>query len=116
MDAQATTAESVPRVKNAADRWPRQIKFIVGNEACERFSYYGMRSILAGYITGGVIKGGLGQDADIATSVIHLFIFANYFMPLFGAWLSDKVVRSAPIFPPVFPFWASVIKTRAWPA
>jgi POT family proton-dependent oligopeptide transporter len=74
------------------DRWPAQIKYIVGNEACERFSYYGMRSILAGYISGEVLKGGLGQSPDTATSIIHLFIFANYFMPLFGAWLSDKVI------------------------
>ena len=74
------------------ERWPRQIKFIVGNEACERFSYYGMRSILAGYITGAVLKGGLGQDADASTEIIHLFVFANYFMPLFGAWLSDKII------------------------
>jgi len=74
------------------DRWPPQIKFIVGNEACERFSYYGMVSILAGYISGQVDKGGLGQDADTATQIIHLFKFANYFMPLFGAWLSDKII------------------------
>jgi POT family proton-dependent oligopeptide transporter len=78
--------------KSAVERWPRQIKFIVGNEACERFSYYGMRSILAGYITGAVLKGGLGQDADTSTEIIHLFVFANYFMPLFGAWLSDKII------------------------
>lgn len=76
----------------AANRWPRQIKYIVGNEACERFSYYGMRSILAGYITGEVARGGLGQSADTATSIIHLFVFVNYFMPLFGAWLSDKII------------------------
>ena len=78
--------------KSAVERWPRQIKFIVGNEACERFSYYGMRSILAGYITGAVLKGGLGQDADTSTEIIHLFVFANYFMPLLGAWLSDKLI------------------------
>ena len=78
--------------KSAADRWPPQIKYIVGNEACERFSYYGMRSVLAGYITGAVLKGGLGQDADKATEIIHLFVFVNYFMPLFGAWLSDKLI------------------------
>lgn len=78
--------------KSAADRWPKQIKFIVGNEACERFSYYGMTSILAGYISGEIAKGGLGQTADMATSVIHTFKFANYFMPLFGAWLSDKII------------------------
>jgi POT family proton-dependent oligopeptide transporter len=78
--------------QNAADRWPKQIKFIVGNEACERFSYYGMRSILAGYITGEVLKGGLGRSADFSTEVIHLFVFVNYFMPLLGAWLSDKLI------------------------
>ena len=42
-------------MSSTADRWPPQIKYIVGNEACERFSYYGMRSILAGYITGTTI-------------------------------------------------------------
>ena len=78
--------------KPPADRWPPQIKYIVGNEACERFSYYGMRSILAGYITGAVLKGGLGQDADASTNIIHAFVSANYFMPLIGAWLSDKFI------------------------
>src|ERR1017187_7638444 len=78
--------------KPPADRWPPQIKYIVGNEACERFSYYGMRSILAGYITGAVLKGGLGQDADASTNIIHAFVSANYFMPLIGAWLSHKFI------------------------
>lgn len=81
-----------PKPPPLPGRWPPQIKYIVGNEACERFSYYGMRSILAGYITGVVAKGGLGQTPDHATEIIHLFVFANYFMPLFGAWLSDKIV------------------------
>jgi POT family proton-dependent oligopeptide transporter len=76
----------------ASNRWPAQIKYIVGNEACERFSYYGMRSILAGYITGAVLKGGLGQEVDSSTSIIHAFVSANYFMPLLGAWLSDKLI------------------------
>ena len=83
-----TNAQTEPR----ASRWPAQIKYIVGNEACERFSYYGMRSILAGYITGAVLKGGLGKDADTSTGIIHIFIFVNYFMPLLGAWLSDKLI------------------------
>ena len=78
--------------ESRTNRWPRQIAYIVGNEACERFSYYGMRSVLAGYITGAVLRGGLGQDADTATGIIHLFIFVNYFMPLLGAWLSDRYI------------------------
>jgi proton-dependent oligopeptide transporter, POT family len=76
----------------SANRWPDQIKYIVGNEACERFSYYGMRSILAGYITGKVLDGGLGKTPDDSTEIIHLFITANYFMPLLGGWLSDKIL------------------------
>ena len=77
---------------SAVERWPRQIKYIVGNEACERFSYYGMRSVLAGYLTGAALKGGLGQSDDSATEIIHFFVFANYFMPLLGAWLADKII------------------------
>jgi dipeptide/tripeptide permease len=82
-------SENRPESNN---RLPPQTKYIVGNEACERFSYYGIRSILAGYITGEVVRGGLGQSPDASTTIIHLFIFANYFMPLFGAWLSDKLI------------------------
>jgi POT family proton-dependent oligopeptide transporter len=70
----------------ANNRWPPQIKYIIGNEAAERFSYYGMRSILALYITSALM-----QTKDRATTVIHLFVFANYFLPLFGAWLSDRI-------------------------
>lgn len=76
----------------SAGRWPPQIKFIVGNEACERFSYYGITGILAGYITDAVTAGGLGMEKDSATAIIHFFKFGNYFMPLFGAWLSDKLI------------------------
>ena len=73
-------------------RWPRQIKYIIGNEACERFSYYGMLGILAGYISGKVVDGGLGLTKDDATIYIAIFKSFNYFTPLLGAWLSDKMI------------------------
>jgi POT family proton-dependent oligopeptide transporter len=74
-----------------ARRWPPQIKYIIGNEACERFSYYGIRSILALYISQVLFQHlPAGEAKDRATEIIHLFIFANYFTPLLGAWLSDK--------------------------
>jgi len=75
-----------------ASHWPRQIKYIIGNEACERFSYYGMTGILAGYISGKVAAGSLGRSEDYTTLVTQLFIFVNYFTPLLGAWLSDKLI------------------------
>jgi POT family proton-dependent oligopeptide transporter len=91
-DAELNIAAASAKAAADANRFPSQIKYIVGNEACERFSYYGMRSILAGYISGELARGGLGQDVDTATTIIHLFIFANYFMPLFGGWLSDRII------------------------
>jgi POT family proton-dependent oligopeptide transporter len=68
------------------NRWPAQIKYIIGNEAAERFSYYGMKGILALYITNVLL-----QTKDEATNIIHLFGFANYFMPVVGAWVSDRL-------------------------
>jgi POT family proton-dependent oligopeptide transporter len=69
----------------AADRFPKQARFIVGNEAAERFSYYGLISILMYYITD-VME----ESKDDATFIIHGFKFVNYFMPLLGAWVSDR--------------------------
>jgi POT family proton-dependent oligopeptide transporter len=92
MAIETQAAPAVTASNPSSDRWPKQIKFIVGNEACERFSYYGMTGILAGYISGELAKGGLGQSSDKATTIIHLFKFVNYFMPLFGAWLSDRII------------------------
>ena len=31
---------------------PPQVPFIIGNEACERFSFYGMRNILTQFLIG----------------------------------------------------------------
>src|SRR5512135_3170750 len=90
--SEPTVIETKTASDRAANRWPPQIKFIIGNEACERFSYYGIRSILALYISGVLFQQlPPGEAKDRATEIIHLFIFANYFTPLLGAWLSDKL-------------------------
>jgi POT family proton-dependent oligopeptide transporter len=65
--------------------FPPQIKYIVGNEACERFSYYGMLSILTLYLSNVMRMGG-----DRATQTVHLFATAVYFLPLVGGWLADR--------------------------
>ena len=65
--------------------FPKQIKYIIGNEACERFSYYGMRSILVMYMIQS-----LAFAESNAKGVYHMFVSAAYFMPLIGGYLSDK--------------------------
>ncbi len=78
------------QVGTPGDKFPPQVRFIIGNEACERYSFYGMKGILVGYMAGEVMKGGLGQSQDTATKWFHLFVMLNYFTPLLGAWISDK--------------------------
>src|SRR5687767_13339060 len=68
-----------------ASRFPPQIKYIVGNEACERFSYYGMLSILTLYL-----KNVMDMGESGAKEVAHLFMTAVYFLPLLGGWLADR--------------------------
>ena len=68
---------------------PAQTKYIVGNEACERFSFYGMRSILVAYMTGMLL-----MSKNEATEVVHLFIACTYLMPLLGAWVADRILGS----------------------
>lgn len=67
------------------DKYPSQIKYIVWNEACERYSYYGMRSILVIFLVQY-----LGLDKFEATSDYHIFAAACYLFPLLGAYLSDR--------------------------
>ncbi|MBQ1960576.1 MAG: hypothetical protein II349_03545, partial [Akkermansia sp.] len=64
---------------------PRQTLFIVGNEACERFSFYGMRSILALYMINE-----LCMSENQSVEVMHLFISLIYVLPLLGAWIADR--------------------------
>ncbi|MBL9172557.1 MAG: POT family MFS transporter [Verrucomicrobiales bacterium] len=65
--------------------FPRQLPFIVTTEACERFSYYGMLSILTLYLRDPLALGDTG-----AKEVVHLFKMAVYFLPLLGAFVADR--------------------------
>ncbi|MDR2512665.1 MAG: POT family MFS transporter [Puniceicoccales bacterium] len=69
----------------AGGRFPPQTRYILGNEACERFSFYGIRTLLPIYVTGVLLK-----SKDQSVMIIHLFAFACYLMPLVGGWISDR--------------------------
>jgi len=64
---------------------PRAVTFIVGNEACERFSFYGMSTILVPYM-----QQFLGWERPRAEGMFHDFVAAAYAMTVLGAWLSDR--------------------------
>ncbi|KAM6978568.1 solute carrier family 15 member 1 [Tautogolabrus adspersus] len=65
--------------------YPLSIFFIVVNEFCERFSYYGMRAVLVLYF-----KYFLRWDDDMATSIYHTFVALCYLTPILGAIVADS--------------------------
>ncbi|MGL4514715.1 MAG: POT family MFS transporter [Lacipirellulaceae bacterium] len=71
---------------------PPGVPYIVGNEAAERFSFYGMKAILYVFLTEH-LTGASGvaatMDATEAKVWVHSFNTAVYLCPLLGAILSD---------------------------
>lgn len=74
---------------------PPGIPYIIGNEAAERFSFYGMRSVLLVFMTAYLMNRN-GQfavmDKNEAQGWFHLFVSAVYFTPLLGAIISDGLL------------------------
>ncbi|KAL0485076.1 hypothetical protein AKO1_011808 [Acrasis kona] len=68
-------------------QYPYCLWLIIGNEFCERFSFYGFKTILSLYL----LKF-LNFSEDDATAGVHAFIFLAYFTPILGGWLSDSIL------------------------
>ena len=73
---------------------PGGIPYIIGNEAAERFSFYGMKGILAVFMTSYLfLMPGSMLDSPMseveAARWYHSFVIAVYWTPLFGAFIAD---------------------------
>ncbi len=78
----------------ASPGMPSGIPYIIGNEAAERFSFYGMKGILVIFMTTYLflLPGATGTEAmpePEAIANFHWFTTAVYFTPILGALLSD---------------------------
>lgn len=109
----APAAARVSSVSAPAARMPSGIPFIIGNEAAERFSFYGMRSILFVYMT--TLYLGFQQPENVApelavsaktqaTQVTHTFMAGVYAFPMLGAILADRLWGKYPVI-----LWVSLI-------
>lgn len=86
------TTNNVAASPQPKARMPRQIGFIIGNEACERFSFYGMRNILVQFLITSLLLQQVtaeGRAAE-AKDIMHSFMIGVYFFPLLGGWLADR--------------------------
>jgi proton-dependent oligopeptide transporter, POT family len=81
------------------EKMPPGIPYIIGNEAAERFSFYGMMSILAAFLTT-YLMNAQGELAPMteheANEVVHNFIFWVYAFPILGALISDGFLGKYP--------------------
>ncbi len=73
---------------------PKSVPFIIGSEIAERFSFYGLRSIMVTYMAVAFFNPTLNPlltaEADAkANEMSHLFVTLAYFMPLVGAIMAD---------------------------
>ncbi|XP_071336856.1 solute carrier family 15 member 2 isoform X2 [Trachinotus anak] len=71
--------------KLCGTNYPTSICFIVVNEFCERFSYYGMKAVLTLYFLSY-----LHWDKDLSTAIYHAFSSLCYFTPILGALIADS--------------------------
>jgi POT family proton-dependent oligopeptide transporter len=89
------------------DKMPPGVPYIVGNEAAERFSYYGMNSILVIFMTQYLLNS-RGQPDQMAPAQAeawyHTFVSAVYFLPFFGAFLADAIIGKYHTI-----FWLSIV-------
>lgn len=74
-------------------KMPRQIPYIIGNEGCERFSFYGMRNILVQFLITSLLLQHItaGSERELAAKdLMHTFMIGVYFFPLLGGYLADR--------------------------
>jgi proton-dependent oligopeptide transporter, POT family len=74
------------------ERQPRGLPTLFFTEMWERFTYYGMRSVLILFLVGTVGSGGLGYDDQTASSIYGLYISATYVFSLLGGWIADRLI------------------------
>jgi len=69
---------------------PKSVPFIIGNEFAERFSFYGMRSIIAVFLVHQFFSHLPSIEAEAkANAINHAFSTLVYFTPVLGAILAD---------------------------
>src|ERR1700752_1326348 len=85
---------TAPKTPVKGSRFPKAVPYIIGNEAAERFSYYGLRSILTLFLVAAFFyptgNKALTTDAEArANEMAHLFVTLSYALPFVGGLVAD---------------------------
>lgn len=83
---------------------PRMLAHLFSLEVWERFSFYGMQTILAYYMYFEVTEGGLGFEQSLALTLVGAYGGGVYLSTIFGAWVADRLLGSERTL-----FWSAVL-------
>jgi proton-dependent oligopeptide transporter, POT family len=77
-------------------KFPPSIPYIIGNEAAERFNYYGLRAILTTFLVAQFYNPSGSTDPTVvqvaeatANAKTHDFVAMTYLLPMFGGMVAD---------------------------
>ncbi|MBL0310358.1 MAG: POT family MFS transporter [Bacteroidetes bacterium] len=76
---------------NDLKRFPKATPYILGNEAAERFSFYGMKAILTTFLAT-TFYVHYGNSHAAANETTHMFISAAYMFSVLGGLLADWMI------------------------
>ncbi|XP_072161419.1 peptide transporter family 1-like [Bemisia tabaci] len=75
------------KVPEKSLKYPKSVFFIISNEFCERYSFFGLRKILSLYL-----RNALHFRESEAVSIYHGFMFFNFAFPILGGILADSYI------------------------
>ncbi|MBS2024236.1 MAG: peptide MFS transporter [Deltaproteobacteria bacterium] len=85
-------ATALPAAPTTFGGHPRGLQTLFFTEMWERFSYYGMRTLLVLYMTAPPDAGGLGFPVADATAIYGWYTGLVYFSAMPGGFLADQVL------------------------
>src|SRR5580698_8545705 len=71
---------------------PRGLATLFFTEMWERFTYYGMRTVLVLFLVSAASSGGFGIDDKTATAIYGLYTAGAYLAALPGGWIADRLI------------------------
>jgi proton-dependent oligopeptide transporter, POT family len=71
---------------------PPGLSTLFFTEMWERFSYYGMRSLLILFLTATLQRGGFGLNDATAAAIYGLYVSSVYLSGLPGGWIADRIL------------------------
>lgn len=71
---------------------PRGLATLFGTEMWERFSWYGLRAILATFMAASPAHHGLGLSQETSQAVVGVYGALIYLVALPGGWIADRVL------------------------